>query len=225
MQRQQTKKKEGNGHSTQNIDRQTCSDCCLSHLTNNICSSHLNIEATSSPPPPAFRCRWIDFLRLFALSVCLSLLRQPLSLFLSVSLCVYISLRAHKKSTPNTSTLQNAQYSSSTAAEQRGKEQVLTRAWVMCKRRTLITKISQTNKKLFFFQFFSLLTHYTALLQNDAHCCWSSSSSHSNGKKKVYLLTRAASSCVKDKLCLHTKGPWLPIMKTQPPPPPFAHQP
>jgi hypothetical protein len=36
----------------------------------------------------------------------------------------------------------------------------------------------------------------------------------------VYLLTRAASSCVKDKLCLHTyQGAWLPIMKTQPPPP------
>jgi hypothetical protein len=39
-------------------------------------------------------------------------------------------------------------------------------------------------------------------------------------RRKGYLLTRAASSCVKDGLCLHTyQGAWLPIMRTQPPPP------
>lgn len=162
MQRQQTKKKEGNGHSTQNIDSQTCSDCCLSHLTNNICSSHLNIEATSSPPPPSFRCRWIAFLRLFVLSVCLSLLRQPLPLFLSVSLCVYLFARTQEEHTKHWFSAKCAiLVLHSSRAEQRGKEEVLTRAWVMCKRRTLITKISQTNKKTFLFPvlFFTYSLH------------------------------------------------------------------
>jgi len=54
----------------------------------------------------------------------------------------------------------------STAAEQRGKRTSTDKGvgGVMCKRRTLITKISQTNNKLFFFQFFTFLYLLITLL-------------------------------------------------------------
>jgi hypothetical protein len=89
------------------------------------------------------------------------------SVSLSVSLC--LCLCAHTRRAHQTLVLCKMR-NTRPPQEQRGKKEVLTRAWVMCERRTLFTKISQTNKKLFYSVLFFSFLFCSFLLEHTMKC-------------------------------------------------------